>query len=306
MPGKLWSHGGDEWQKHILTLLKRKYGPEFVEIPDEDRGDYGLEGFSRNGYVYQCYVAENPLNKQMLYTRQRDKISRDIRKFIENKDGLLEILGPTKISNWILVVPYWNTKELLKHAENKAKEVRELCLPHVKDNFYITVVVEDYFAVELAQILDCGLTKLLIEPDDLSQSICYDYIDCNNELVNNLERKVKLLANNFETRERLKVKFISYFIRGQNVLYKLNSQYPELYSKAQKIKGYREEFLETSSMISRCKPADIFNETIENYKQELTEELKGLEPHTIEILTYEAISDWLLRCPLDFPYEVCI
>lgn len=308
MAGKLWSHGGDEWQKHILILLKRKYGPEFVEIPDIHRGDCGLEGFSRNGYAYQCYVPENPLNPKILFERQRNKITKDIKKFIDNSEYLLKILGPTKISHWILVVPYWDTKDLLMHAEKKAQKVRELHLPYVEDNFFIDIVVEDYFAVELAHILDCGLAKILIEPDSIPEISCSEFIDDNNNLVDNLKRKVKLLSplSSPDMREKLKTKFIFHFIEGQNVLDKLNFQYPELYSKARKTKEYREGFLETMSMISNCKPPDLFNETVENYKIELTEELKGLNPHTIEILTFEAISDWLLRCPLDFPCEVCI
>lgn len=308
MPGQVWSHGGDEWEDRILVLLKRKYGPNFVEIPDEDKGDYGLEGFSRDGYAYQCYAAENPLTPKILYKRQRDKITTDINKFVENKDGLLAILGPTKISHWILVVPFWSTKELLKHAENKAEEIRELCLPHVKEDFFITVEIEDYFAVELAQIYGSRLPKLLIEPEAPFKDTCENYIDCNNELINNLERKIKLMFpfRSFELKEKLKINFINRYINGQNVLDKLNFTYPELYSKATKIKDNREDFLEIESMLSISKPSDFLYTTIDKYTNELSEELQGLDSHTIEILTYEAISDWLLRCPLDFPDEVCI
>jgi hypothetical protein len=309
MPGEVWPHGGEEWQKYILLLLKRRYGPEFVEIPDEDRGDYGLEGFSRDGCTYQCYAAENPLSAKELRERQRNKITRDIKKFIDNKNGLLEILGPTKISHWILVVPYWESKELLKHAENKAKKVRELNLPHIADDFFINIEVENYFAVEREQIRGVGLEKLRIDPDNTPQSKCYDFIDDHNELVENLERKIELLSpqSSLENKKKLKINFISHYINGQNLLDKLNSKHPEFYYKTQRTKNDRETFLETTSMISSCKPADLFNKTMDEYKGELSENLKGLESNTINILVYEAMVDWLLRCPLNFPdYEVYI
>lgn len=106
---------------------------------------------------------------------------------------------------------------------------------------------------------------------------------------------------------KLKKSFINHYIDGQNLLDKLNSTYPEFYYKAQRTKDDRELFLETTCMISSCKPADIFNKTMGEYKDELSENLKGLESNTITRLVHEAMSDWLLSCPLNFPEcEVCI
>lgn len=317
----MWSGDGEEWQHYILLLLKYRYGPDFVEIPDIDRGDYGLEGFSRKehgkehgegygkGYAFQCYFAENPLSPEILYTRQRDKISRDIKKFIDNKEALIKIFGPTKISHWILVVPRRDTKRLLDHTEKKAQEVRKLNLPYVADEFFVDIIDDTYFAAEREQLMGVGLSKTKISPDIMAQSTCSCFLneDGNNELIENLERKIAAMYpwKTQQEKEKLKINFIMNYINGQNVLEKLHSDYPSYYMKAIDKKDGREEFLETECLTSICKPSEMLISTVDTYMQELSTELKGLDESTIRRLVHEAMADWLLRCPLNFSdYEV--
>src|SRR5580698_3196602 len=76
---KTWS--GDEWQEHIVMLLKRHYAPgQFQEIPDKHRGDAGLEGFTNDGCAYQCYSPEEPLEIAGRLDAHKRKIYRDIQK----------------------------------------------------------------------------------------------------------------------------------------------------------------------------------------------------------------------------------
>lgn len=305
MPGIIWTEGGDEWQRHILVLLKRKHEYDFKEIPDSDSGDCGLEGFTLTGYAYQCYAAEEPATTSDRYDRQRDKMTRDINKFTNNSKDLLKYLGTTKISHWLFVVPLWNTKKLLAHAEKKAKEVRELKLPYVADDFHINIIDQEYFEVELAQLRDNGLTTLRVEPDSFSFDTCTTFASANHDMLLNLERKIDLMSpwKLPKKKEELKRDFILHYINGQNVLDKLKSRYPDLHIKALKTKGDRERFLSITSGITNASPADIFNDTMKQYSEELTDKLRGLDLYTVNTLSFEAMSDWLLRCPLDFPSD---
>jgi hypothetical protein len=85
---KEWS--GDEWQEHIVRLLRARYSEPgmFQEMPSRDRGDLGLEGFSRDGVCYQCYAPEPPYDVKDLYEKQRGKITTDIGKFMKNRQSL--------------------------------------------------------------------------------------------------------------------------------------------------------------------------------------------------------------------------
>ena len=90
---------GEDWQRHINTLLSLRYGVRYQTIPDKDQGDWGLEGFSDDGVAYQCYAAEEPLTVSDLTDKQRNKITRDIGKFCDNSHHLATILGQISQAN---------------------------------------------------------------------------------------------------------------------------------------------------------------------------------------------------------------
>ncbi|PEF92567.1 hypothetical protein COL10_03475 [Bacillus cereus] len=74
---------GKEWGNHIQLLLKRHYGTNYQDVSYEDGGEYGLEGFSLDGCVYQCYAGKEPVTTEELYKNQRNKITRDINVFFK-------------------------------------------------------------------------------------------------------------------------------------------------------------------------------------------------------------------------------
>lgn len=56
-----------------------------------------------------------------LYKKQRGKITTDIKKFIDNRNDLINILGDSKIKSWVLVVPRHESALLLKHANKPVR-----------------------------------------------------------------------------------------------------------------------------------------------------------------------------------------
>jgi hypothetical protein len=197
-------------------------------------------------------------------------------------------------------VPRWESKELLKHAEKKAEEIRKSNLPHVKDDFFIHIATEEDYALELAELLTIGLEQVRIDPDEKTYEIL-KWTKQHNTLVSNLDNKIEKLGIGINEQQQLRIEFIKKYIDGQNVLEKLHSEYPELYEVAKQLKNDRERFLAISSNIPIGTPPKMLHDSLNQFYEELSKQINGLEKHTIEIIVHEAISDWLLRCPLDFP-----
>jgi hypothetical protein len=61
----------------------------------------------------------------------------------------------------------------------------------------------------------------------------------------------------------------------------------------------REGTLETESFSTTQVPADFFESTLSEYKSELTT-VAGISTRVADVLAREAVSDWLLRCPMEF------
>ncbi|WDZ97343.1 hypothetical protein Herbaro_06015 [Herbaspirillum sp. WKF16] len=144
---------GTSWENLCQLVFKRKYGADGYQHIQVSPGDYGLEGYtSKTGYGFQCYCPEKQYSRKELYEKQRQKITDDINKLINNKDDLLALLGTTKVVNWVFVTPDLASNALLRHARVKEKLVRDACLPHVDPDFRILLHDAEHYLLEIRQV----------------------------------------------------------------------------------------------------------------------------------------------------------
>jgi len=265
-----------------------------VCVPVRHTGDFGIEGFSRDGCAYQCYAAREPLDTEQLYEKQRDKMSADIRKFCTNQAELHGLFGQTLISRWIFVVPRHDSARLTLHAETKAAEVRAKGLAYVAPDFAINVITDGYFLLERSQLLAEGLRQIHVPLDQMPQADVHGWADSNDNLVRTLDGKLGVLPRTADEKTVLRNRFLKHFLDGQNVLQHLKEQYPMLYEIAVKTKESRAEFLRTASLTQDL----IIFSVLQSFAAELLEAVKGVDQTTAELLAHAAVAEWLLLCPL--------
>ena len=105
MSVRLWS--GDEWQSWCVDLIRRTYGANQVQpVPARHGGDLGIEAFTHNGHVFQCYVAQEPLTTKDRYESQRDKLTMDLAKLESKMAEFQRLLGHVRIGCHFFLVPY--------------------------------------------------------------------------------------------------------------------------------------------------------------------------------------------------------
>ena len=303
---KMWDP--NEWEEHVKALLRVHYGPgQFVEVPAKHGGDFGIEGFGRpDGCAYQCYAAQEPLSTDDLYGKQRDKTTTDLGKFIKNKSALASIIGSTKISRWILVVPRFESAKLVQHLERKTAEVRSSGLPYVGQDFQACVETDEIFAIEREQLSNVGLAKIAVSIQSPSTQDVFAWHSGNGGQLAILEGKLGVLVANATATElqHSRDKMVTHLLEGQNVLQKLKVNYPQLYQAARRCKDAREHYLTTVSALTAPAPQALLKEVLIQFQAELRENVPGLETYTAEALVWEALSDWLVRCPLSFRGKV--
>lgn len=300
------TYEGNDWEALIQKFLKLRYKlGEYQEIPDKHVGDFGLEGFSRDGCAFQCYAAEEPLSTQELYEKQRDKIRQDIGKFIKNCSSLEKIFDGTKINRWLLAVPRFDSAQLLTYIRNKAEEVRQAGLPYVDDDFHIGVVTDEHFSPEIQALAKMGGLQLDLPLTSPNSQEMDDWIKNNSPSITKMEVKLKKIntLSSQEKRSRFRAEMIRHFLVGQNALGRLKITYPELYEEAVRLKGEKESFLVVESLLSTGPPNQTLSATINDFRESLEDKLPGFTGQTAKVLAFEAASDWLLRCPLDFPAD---
>jgi hypothetical protein len=188
-----------EWEKHVQLLLKRRYARppgSYQHVPDTVGGDHGIEGFATDGTAYQCYAAQDWVTAEELLTKQKYKITKDIAKFIRNETVLASLLGAVKISIWNLVVPYWNDKALIRHANEKAAHVEKQMLQHVATTFRISILTEEDFAAEKQLLANLNLHKFNAAAPSITPVKLTEWMDRkrNLQMVSNLRRKAEALG----------------------------------------------------------------------------------------------------------------
>jgi hypothetical protein len=296
---------GEEWQAWADQLLSRRYGPaQYQKIPAKDSGDAGIEGFAMCGHAYQAYGVLEPVTTRDRYNKQRDKMTTDIAKFIQNTTKLSDLLGNVIINRWCLFVPFFDSKDLVAHAVTKTAEVIGAGLSYVSADFRVMVSDEDEFAVERDALINATAGSLHITTDAATPASIQEWADENDVLVQQLDSKISRLSTCTTPKKRtvFRDRIIKHFLEGQNILEALR-KFPNKYEELIEVKNQRENFLATECMVATGSPAQLLHDALKAIRNAVSDGVGGLSEHTAEAMSWEAVADWLLRCPLDFPEE---
>jgi hypothetical protein len=297
---------GQEWQQWATQLLHRRYAlGDYQEVPDTQQGDAGIEGYSVDGCAYQMYGPEGELTVARRHGKLRDKMTKDVNKFIKNKEKLYRLFGSLKIKRWILFVPSFDSKEIVEHAAKKTAEILAADLPYIdRNDFRVVVLQEDAFAAERAHLLNHAVTGIDIianNVDDCDADI-WSEEQQNCDKVISLELKIAKLPTltTFEKRKSFKLEVIKWWLDGQNILDGLR-KYPEAWESIRRVKSEQEKYLRADCMISNKQPYDMLKDALGKIEDSVKKNIAALADSSRKAVAYEAVADWLMRCPLDFP-----
>ena len=128
-----------EWEEYFKNIVRLSYGASnYKDVPDKHVGDFGIECFTLNGHVFQCYLPEQTSDTKKLVEAQRSKINGDIAKFTnKNVEDLTKLFGKIKISRWILATNASVSAMLIQFCTQKALEVRKSGIEYISDEFEI-------------------------------------------------------------------------------------------------------------------------------------------------------------------------
>ena len=292
-----------EWERHVLVLGRLRHGPaKFVRIPDQDRGDLGIEAYTTDGFAYQSYCPKEPLSLKELKQKINDKITTDTNKIRANQKKLKAILGTIKITRWCLVVPRHESKDCVAHAAKKRDEIRAAQLNCVDEDFEIFIHTEADFPAEIKALgeglrLSLGLTN--VGPP--SANAIGVWSAQNSAFLSKAREKLeKAYPGNAAQQSNVLNSLVESYIEGENLLSTLKNEYPEVWEGIEKQKQALEKNLEfTSNLVPSSSPAK-FAQLHEDYTEKLQNTYSSLDPRDVQSLSRQAIADWTFRCPLDF------
>jgi hypothetical protein len=296
---QFWSP--DDWEQWIDRLLKARYGHTgYQRVPARVRGDLGIEGYSTDGCVYQCYSPTEPLSTEQRYAKHRIKMTEDIGKFIAYKDELSSLFSTMMIKRWILLIPLYDDKAILLHAAKKTEAVRAARLPYVDDDFRVHVADASYFEVEANALAAISPVLIAPLPNDPQPGDVTDWADANPQQLDVLDEKIARIPGlPAGKRAEFRDSLVERYIHGQNTLHGFHEMWPELAEVIVQSKRARASSLALECALSTVPGNDLVLGVFRDYARQLQQSVSGLPETTAHALGWDAVVEWLFTCPLE-------
>lgn len=297
---------GNSWETFCQQCFRLKYETEGYQYMPAINGDYGIEGFTRTGLVFQCYCPDNNTDSNTLYEAQRDKITADLKKLETYETHLKSYIRENLIKRWILVTPEYRKKDLVRHCRIKAEEYKKLNLSILDPEFDVLIHDLDNFTKEIPSVLNYFSRGIDFAPENLDDKRQMQWENTSISLVENANRKNRLLLGSQTTAglEQKTDKLTNITIKdkldGDSIVNSWQTYYPEDYEKFLRVVDIIEREVTATCLI----PTDNNWERYKEFKaivyKELKETFSNLSETMLLSLTSKVIADWILNCPIDF------
>ncbi|WP_282396730.1 hypothetical protein [Pseudomonas sp. PS01298] len=289
------------FERYFKDIIKLHYLPaNYRDVPDGQGGDYGIECYTLLGHAFQCYLPEQTSDVAKLVAAQKAKINRDIKKLSTNKTKLEALFGSTKVCRWILATSAHKSADVTSFCAQKSLEVRDQGLNFVASDFEILIHTEDDYKIEAAH-LHKQIYQLNIDFERNTTQSVEGWIDNNLTFLDNLDRKLPKIIGDEERRQQTKSSLVHKYLDYQNLLSRLLQDWADIYEVVVRSVQNRQSYLESRYLTSPdLLPNDVIKEELQKLEDDLAREVSTLKRTDIELIKWGVVSDWLIRCPLDF------
>jgi hypothetical protein len=288
------------WENYFKDILRRFYGPSNMkDIPDTYGGDFGIECYSFSGHTFQCYLPEQFSDKDKLTKAQKNKIRKDVYKLSDkNVKEFTKLFEGMKVSRWILATPEYFDSDIALYCSAKSVKVRKLGLPYISDDFQILLQTERDYRSEV-KALQQDVYQLSLNFSQVEGAEADDWIRQHLIFLEKMDLKLPKVTP--EKIDESKSFLVQKYLEFQNLLDYLKAEWPDIHVKINELINNRRSYLEARFLTSSSKlPEDVIQTEIEKLNNDISREIPTLRKSDLELITWGVISDWLIRCPLDF------
>lgn len=290
---------GKEWQKYCQNILILHYGRRnFFPVPDTDSGDHGLEFFTTDGTLFQCYFPDPNCSMEEFKKRAQKKINDDLNKLIEYQDGIAELLDGIIINEWVILIPEIRTKDIIKYCNKKAKSFLQKSPPFIdKDNFHIRAHDDDAFPNEKHKARRMLDEEINIPVCEVNHEEKEEWKSSNANFYANLNRKCSKISTN---PDRLIDQLIGHYLILEDLLGAYREEFPELHSEISKMVNANLNTLRNNSLFTIGEPGQLMKELLEANRANVDRLTQKISQQNSEAFSIGFISKWIAECNMDF------
>lgn len=292
----------DDWESFSLSLLQARHGSLNVnKVPANHKGDLGIDFYcTSDSVIYQCFAVEEPVDISVRASRQKIKITTDLQKIIDGGADILKLFLGVPVKKWVLLAPLHDSKDVNLHCAKKTTDTRALKLKHLDKAFEVCVHDQGSFPDGALSAAMSALTSVLLSvPSPTQQELDSWQAGSPNFLANATKKLTKLglpagpkvaVANSIE-----------HFLKGSALVDALRSSAPDLHDRVAAAISTRSKRLGFAGPQGGPSVNNIVHTELEMLISAIKEAAPTLSNSNAEDIALGTLSDWVMRCPLDFP-----
>ena len=232
--------------------------------------------------------------------RQKNKMTTDLAKLVKGAADVSKLMLDQKLKSWVLLVPNHDSKDLNLHCAKKTSDLRKLGLPLLDENFEVCIQDQTHFPGRAVQDAMGGLTNLSLSVAAPSKEELEDWEAGSADLVANATVKLGKRASGPALGEVV-AQGIEAFLRGNGLIDALRSNAPDMHEKVTAAIQVRARTLTFAGPKGGTLPSSILNTEIASLTQAIKTAAPTLSEDNAHEIALGTISEWIMRCPLDFP-----
>jgi hypothetical protein len=293
---------GDDWQEYCGSLLRYRYEPVNVQAVPAVQGDLGIDYWIRgSGDIYQCYGTEFGDSVKERLRLQKEKLGDEGRTLSRCADRIAAMIAPAKCRRYILLVPRYDSKELLEYAARKTAEIRAAKLAFCASDFEIAVQSLEDFGAERLKMQRAGLAVPRLMQGDLDGQTVHDWLTDNGELARTMREKIEAMhmSRTPEQIDSLVNEEVANYLTSEDALTTLQLRYPDLYERTRRVITTRRRRLRAIGGRTGAVPRDTLVTELDSLAKALSEPPVGIDDGDAMVLSTGTVAKWLADCTLD-------
>ena len=224
----------------------------------------------------------------------------DLGKLIKGAADVSKLMLGQKLKSWVLLVPNHDSKDLNLHCAKKTGDLRKLGLSLLDDNFEVCIQDQTHFPGKAVQDAMAGLTNLSLTVAAPSMEQLKNWKAGSADLVANATVKLGKRASGPALSEVV-AQGIEAFLRGNGLVDALRNSAPDMHEKITAAIQVRARTLTFAGPQGGTLPSSILNTEIASLTHAIKAAAPTLSDDNAQEIALGTISEWIMRCPLDFP-----
>ena len=289
-----------EWEAFCETMLRQHYGAKnFWKVPDEDCGDLGLEFFTIDGTLFQCYCPDKGVNMATYKKKIQTKINDDLNKLKKNEAKIKKIIDDITVHQWVLVTPEFKSKDLIAYCNKKKKEIINKNISYINNSeFIVKIETADSYPAGKRYAQGIYNNAINIPMIDVTAVKITTWKTDNSEFFSNINRKSNSLMGN--GCDSFQDQVVSKYIQIEKFLDQLREDYPDLHALIEDSARAQLEDMREKSVLEEDIGREFVTKIVKNNKDSFSKYSEYMSDKNMQSLSFGYLSKWLAECYMDF------